>query len=184
MEQSSGEVSASQEITRILWNPNVNRCLHKSLPLALCPEPDQSSPRPQSYFLKINCNITVPSTPWSSKWSLSLGFPHQNPIGPLLSPIRPTRPVHLILLYLITRKIFGKQYRSCNPSLCSSLSSFDIPSLLGPNTHLTPLVIMQSSWAPCYVVALRPLNEARVRVGNLEILLENSHLHIHEMEGR
>jgi hypothetical protein len=40
--------------------------------------------------------------PGSSKWSLSLRFPHQNPI--YISPlhIRATCPDHPILLYLIT----------------------------------------------------------------------------------
>ena len=44
------------------------------------PEPDQSSPcSPSSYFLKIHLIIILPSTPGSSKWTLSLWFPHRNP---------------------------------------------------------------------------------------------------------
>ena len=39
-----------------------------------------------------------PSTPRSPQWSLSLRFPHQNPILPLSSPIRATCPAHHILL--------------------------------------------------------------------------------------
>ena len=40
------------------------------------PEPDQSSPCPQFYCLKIHFNIILPSTPGS----LFLRFPHQNTI--------------------------------------------------------------------------------------------------------
>jgi len=61
-----------------------------------------------SHHLKIHFNI-FPSTPRSSKWSLSLVSHHQNPLS---SPIRATRPVHLILLNLITLITFGEKYRS------------------------------------------------------------------------
>ena len=53
---------------------------HSQVP-ATCPypEPDQPSSCSPSPFLKIHPNIILPSTPESSKWSLSLIFPNQNP---------------------------------------------------------------------------------------------------------
>ena len=77
------------------------------------PEPAWSSPYPTSHFLKIYLSIILPSASGSPHWSLSLRFPHQNPVhASPPSSIRATCPVHLILLDFITQKILGEGYRS------------------------------------------------------------------------
>jgi hypothetical protein len=74
------------------------------------PEPHQSNPCPPSHFLKIRLNINLQSKPGSSKWSLSLQFPHQNPV--CTSPL----PIHATCLDLITGIIFGEKYSLCSSS--------------------------------------------------------------------
>jgi len=64
--------SASQEVPRLLQNPNGSYCFHKGP--TLVPVRSQFHPVKvsQSYFPKINSNIIFPCTPRSSEWSLQV----------------------------------------------------------------------------------------------------------------
>ena len=94
---------------------------------------------PTSHFLKIHINIIIPSTPRSPKWSLSLGFPYQNPVcaSPAPHTLYIPRPSHSSRFF--TRTVLGEQYRSSGPSLCSFLHSPVPSSHLGPNILLNTL---------------------------------------------
>ena len=79
-------LAASQDIPRISRNPKVHYRTHKHMP----PVPILGQPNPvhmpTSHILESHPNIIHPSTPRSPQWSLSLRFPHQDPIHtPLLT---------------------------------------------------------------------------------------------------
>ena len=137
MEQSpsweANSPSASQEISRILWNPNVHYRVHKSSPhipilnqinLIYAPIPLLEDP---FLILSSHLRLGLPSG------LLPPGIPTKVMYAPLLSPIRATYLAHLILLDLITRMWFGEEYRSWSSSLCSLLRTPVTSSLLGRN---------------------------------------------------
>ena len=83
MEQSAyweaHRFSPSQEIL-VLWNPKVHYFINKCLlPVPMLCQIDLVH-TPTSHFLKIHFIIIFLSTPGSPKWSLSLKFPHHNPV--------------------------------------------------------------------------------------------------------
>ena len=93
--------SGSQEIPLILWNPKVHYRVYKSpTPVPILSQLDPVH-TPTSNFLKIHPNIIRPSTPGSPKWSISLRFPHQNPVyaSPLTHTRYMSRPSHSSRFY-------------------------------------------------------------------------------------
>ena len=74
--------AASQEIPRISRNTKVHYRTHKRPPpVSILGQPNPVHIR-TSHLLEIQPNIIHPSTPRSPQWSLSLRFPHQDPIHP------------------------------------------------------------------------------------------------------
>jgi hypothetical protein len=76
--------------------------------------------------------------PRSSKWSHFSRFSHRNPLC-TLSPTWATWPTNLILHYMITRTIFGEEYRSWRSSLCNLPHSPVTSSLLARYRPRNPI---------------------------------------------
>ena len=98
--------AASQEIPRISRNPKVHYRTHKRPPpVSILGQPNPVH-IPTSLLPQIHSNIIHPSTPRSPQWSLSLRFPHQDPIHPpLLTHTRhmPTFCPHSVFMsYVLT----------------------------------------------------------------------------------
>ena len=72
--------AASQEIPRISRNPKVHYRTHKRPPpISILGQPNPVH-IPTFQLLEIHPNIIHPSTPRPPQWSLSLRFPHQEPM--------------------------------------------------------------------------------------------------------
>ena len=114
----------------ILLNPKFHCRTHKPPPpVTILGQPNPVH-IPTSHLLEIHPNIIHPSTPRSPQCSLSLRFPHQNPIHPLYSPIHTTCPAHLILLNFITRTILGESTDHFAPRYAvSSIPPLPRPSM-------------------------------------------------------
>ena len=94
-----------KEIPCLLWNTKVHYRICKCsphLPILSQLDPVHTS---TSKFLKTHLNIFLPSVPGSPKWSLSLGFPNQNPVYAFPLPLTRymSRPSHSSRFF--TRKI-------------------------------------------------------------------------------
>jgi hypothetical protein len=94
LEQLTG-LQLVKKFTHISRNPKVHYRTHKRPPPVCILGQPNSVHIPTSHLLEIHPNIH-PSMPRSLQWSLSLRFPHQDPIHPHSSAIRATCPAHLI----------------------------------------------------------------------------------------
>jgi hypothetical protein len=95
--------SASQEIPRILWNPNAHYRIYKRPSFAPILGRIHAVHAQPSNFMKIHCNIVRLSTSRCWKWSLSFMFFHQNPVcTPRISHV----PHASTISFLITLVIF------------------------------------------------------------------------------
>jgi hypothetical protein len=70
-------------------------------------------------FFKIPFSIILPSTPRSFRLFFPWRFSTETLCSPFLYSIRATCPAFLIFLGLISRTVFGEEYRAWSSSLCN-----------------------------------------------------------------
>ena len=99
------------------------------------PKPYQFSPWPQSHCLKIHFNIVFLCVPRTSSGLFPSGFPTKTLLAPVLSLVRATNSVHLILLHFITRIILGEVYSLLQSPITPSLLGHSSSSGLYHQTH-------------------------------------------------
>ena len=132
--------AASQEIPRISRNPNVHYRTHKRPPPVSILDQPNPIHIPTFYLLEIHSNIIHPYMPRSPQWSLSLRFPHQDPIHPpLLTHTRHMpSPSHSSLFYHPHNIGWGVK-NHFSSSLCNVLHSPVTSSLLGRNIPINTI---------------------------------------------
>jgi hypothetical protein len=115
------------------------------------PEPGESTqhPPPPTNLPKIHFDPILPSMPWSSKWSLSFGLSHQNPVhvSPLSHACHMPRPPHSPSFDLPNNIWRWVQIMKLPTVQLSPFSRYFIP-LLGPVIHFSTLFSNTLSLCP------------------------------------
>jgi len=135
--------SASQETLLPSFNPIVHYRVHNSLLFFLIRAIRFQFTPPYSIYLMPILILSFHLCAGLPSHLFPSGFPNKSPYTSIFSPTRATCAAQTILLDLITRIIFGEQYRLRSFSLSSLLSSPVTSSFLHPK-HISQHPILES----------------------------------------